>query len=80
MAGRPHSQQPSLRVAAVIAAAVATYPLPAWSYLDPNTGGLLFQLLFPLFAAVIAFWSFVRNKTKSAFAALTKALGRNRAE
>ncbi|MEH0165269.1 hypothetical protein ABT392_11100 [Paucibacter sp. JuS9] len=34
---------------------------PAYAYIDPNAGGLLFQLLAPLFAAVLGGWLFLRR-------------------
>ena len=36
-------------------------PTPAWAYVDPNAGGLLFQLLAPLFAALVGGWLFLRR-------------------
>jgi hypothetical protein len=36
-------------------------PLPAWAYIDPNAGGMLFQLLAPLFAAIVGGWLFLRR-------------------
>ncbi|MDM4767534.1 hypothetical protein [Pelomonas sp. SE-A7] len=33
----------------------------AHAYIDPNAGGLLFQLLAPLFAAVVGAWLFLRR-------------------
>jgi len=35
---------------------------PADAYVDPNAGGFLFQLLFPLFMAFAAMWVFLRKK------------------
>jgi hypothetical protein len=35
--------------------------LPAFAYIDPNAGGFLFQLLAPLFAAVVGVWVFLRR-------------------
>jgi hypothetical protein len=37
------------------------YSSDALAYLDPNTGGLLFQLLAPLFIAIAAGWAFLRR-------------------
>ncbi len=37
------------------------YPLSAHAYIDPNAGGLLFQLLAPLFAAIVGGWLFLRR-------------------
>jgi len=36
---------------------------PAWAfaYIDPSAGGLLFQLLTPVFAALIGAWLFMRR-------------------
>ena len=36
-------------------------PSSAFAYIDPNAGGLLFQLLAPLFAAVVGGWLFLRR-------------------
>lgn len=33
----------------------------AQAYIDPNAGGMLFQLLAPVFAAVIGAWLFLRR-------------------
>jgi hypothetical protein len=35
--------------------------LPAHAYIDPNAGGLLFQLLAPIFAAIVGAWLFLRQ-------------------
>lgn len=37
------------------------WPVSAHAYIDPNTGGLLFQLLAPLFAAIVGGWLFLRR-------------------
>lgn len=34
---------------------------PAFAYIDPNAGGMLFQLLAPLFAAIVGGWLFLRR-------------------
>lgn len=36
-------------------------PAPAWAYIDPNAGGMLFQLLAPMFAAAVGAWLFLRR-------------------
>ena len=36
-------------------------PTLAFAYIDPNAGGLLFQLLAPLFAAIVGAWVFMRR-------------------
>lgn len=34
---------------------------PAQAYVDPNAGGMLFQLLAPVMAAVVGGWLFLRR-------------------
>jgi hypothetical protein len=56
-----------------VAAALLISVIPtqqAFAYVDPNIGGWLFQLLFPLFAAVLAIWAFIRNRIASAWRSL----------
>lgn len=47
------------RLLAIIAA--LCLPPPAWAYIDPNAGGLLFQLLAPVFAGIVGVWLFLRQ-------------------
>jgi len=54
--------------------------MAAWGYMDPNTGGLLFQLLFPLLATAVACWVFIKNRTKRAFKSLTRLFYRKHTE
>ena len=48
-------------VAALIDAA------PAYAYIDPNTGGVIFQVLMPILAVLVGFiafaWNFVKKQT-----------------
>jgi len=37
---------------------------PAFAYIDPNTGGYVFQFLFPIFAAIAAGYVFFKNQIK----------------
>ena len=36
-------------------------PTAAWAYIDPNAGGMLFQLLAPVIAAIVGAWLFLRR-------------------
>ena len=36
-------------------------PGTAYAYIDPNAGGMLFQLLAPMFAAAVGAWLFLRR-------------------
>lgn len=49
------------RAALLLALLALLQPLPAWAYIDPNAGGMLLQLLAPLFAALIGGWLFLRR-------------------
>ena len=46
---------------ALLALALLLLPASAFAYIDPNAGGLLFQLLAPLFVAVVGGWLFLRR-------------------
>jgi len=48
-------------LASLLVAALLVLPGSAWAYIDPNAGGMLFQLLAPLFAAVVGGWLFLRR-------------------
>jgi len=45
----------------VIAVACLVLCSPAYAYIDPNAGGMLFQLLAPVFAAIVGAWLFLRR-------------------
>lgn len=45
----------------LILIALVLQPTFAFAYIDPNAGGFLFQLLAPLFAAIVAAWVFMRR-------------------
>ena len=40
---------------------LALVSLPAHAYIDPNAGGMLFQLLAPVFAGLVGIWLFLRQ-------------------
>lgn len=44
-----------------VALYLALFSMPAQAYIDPNAGGMLFQLLAPLFATLIGVWLFLRQ-------------------
>lgn len=46
----------------VLAFALAAFPVPAFAYIDPNAGGLLFQILAPLAALFGAGVVFAREQ------------------
>jgi hypothetical protein len=51
------------RAAAVLAALLTAGP--AWAYIDPNAGGWLYQLLFPLLVGIGALWAGLRLRIRA---------------
>jgi hypothetical protein len=46
----------------VLLLAAAIVPLrPAWAYVDPNSAGLLYQILFPVLVAIASMLTFLRR-------------------
>jgi len=43
----------------------ALVPGAAFAYIDPNAGGILFQILTPVFIAIVVFWTFLKQKLKA---------------
>lgn len=44
---------------------LVSFASPAFAYIDPNTGGYLYQLLAPLAAIVTSVWMFFTDQVKS---------------
>ncbi len=42
--------------------AVLFHPEPSYAYVDPNLGGIIYQIFFPVLMALLALWVFVRNR------------------
>ena len=49
-------------------------PSTALAYIDPNTGGLLFQLLAPIFAGILGAWVFMRKAIGGLFRGIWRKL------
>lgn len=49
------------RLVTVLAVLFVVQPQVAAAYIDPNTGGLLFQLLAPLLAMITSAWLLARD-------------------
>jgi hypothetical protein len=56
-----------------IAALVSGHP-EAYAYIDPNVGGWLYQLLFPLLIALAGAWAALRHKIMEFFSTFAKRL------
>jgi len=56
------------------------YPSTVFAYIDPNTGGYVFQILFPIISAITAVLLFFKNQAvsviKRVIALVKKMLGR----
>ena len=55
-------------------------PLPALAYIDPNTGGMIFQVLAPILAMITSAWLFLRDRIKSLWYKLRRIVFQTRAE
>jgi hypothetical protein len=49
---------------------VVLFPTTAGAYIDPNTGGYVFQILFPVLSAIAGMFLFFRNFIKQLFVRL----------
>ncbi|MDP2006319.1 MAG: hypothetical protein Q8K45_11640 [Rubrivivax sp.] len=56
------------------------HPATAYAYIDPNAGGMLFQLLAPVFAAAVGAWLFLRRWIAEAVRSLWHRLTGRRQE
>jgi amino acid permease len=56
--------------------AIALFSPSASAYIDPNTGGFLFQLLAPLFAIALAIWMFLGNQARAMWRSLRNVFSR----
>lgn len=50
---------------------LALMPVFAYAYIDPNAGGFLFQILTPVFIAIVACWAFLKHKLKALWTRMT---------
>ena len=61
------------RLLLAIAALLSGAP-EAHAYIDPNVGGWLYQLLFPLLIAIAGAWAVLRHKISEFFSSFAKRL------
>jgi hypothetical protein len=66
-----HGLAPGWRLA--IATALAFVALDCNAYIDPNAGGLLYQILLPVIVAVVAGWRYLRQMAKMLWQRWTKS-------
>ena len=41
--------------------------LPAHAYVDPNAGGIFFQILFPVLIVIAGAWALLKEKMRALF-------------
>ena len=61
------------RLLVAVAALVSGMP-EAYAYIDPNVGGWLYQLLFPLLIAIAGAWAVLRHKIAQFFSSFARRL------
>jgi len=53
------------------------FPINCHAYIDPNAGGFLFQLLFPLVIAVVGAWTVFRQRIGAVLNRLRRRSSKN---
>jgi hypothetical protein len=66
-----HGLKPTWRLA--LATALALIALDSNAYIDPNAGGLLYQILLPVIVAVVAGWRYLRQMARLLWQRLTRS-------
>ena len=62
------------RAAAALLAAFAVFPGGAHAYIDPNTGGYVFQALFPVVSVILGWYVFFRENMKKVLGGLASRI------
>lgn len=55
---------------ALVALSALFLPVDCYAYIDPNAGGWLFQMLFPVFIAIGGIWTAFRQRISMLFSRL----------
>ena len=62
------------KVLVFILSLLVLIPAPAAAYIDPNTGNIIFQILFPIITAVVAGYLFLKNAIRRKLGSFKKNL------
>ncbi|MBL0727925.1 hypothetical protein [Piscinibacter sp. HJYY11] len=68
------TRQIAPQLAKLLLLTIVLHPRFAFAYIDPNAGGVLFQLLAPIFAALIGGWLFMRRVIGNALRSLWRRI------
>ena len=61
----------------LVAVLALLVPLECHAYIDPNAGGWLFQMLFPLLVAIGGVWSIFRHRIAALWARIFRRRGKH---
>jgi uncharacterized RDD family membrane protein YckC len=64
--------------AEVVLLTLVGWPVTAHAYIDPNTGGYAFQLLFPIISAIVGIYLFFKNQAAAIGKKILRLFKRNR--
>jgi hypothetical protein len=64
------------KIFTILSLAGAVAPSYALAYVDPNTGGYVFQIFFPIVSAIAAGYLFFKNQIRKLFGRLTGKTGK----
>ena len=66
------------RLPILLLASIAVFPRDAFAYIDPNTGGYVFQVLFPVISVIIAWYVFFRDKLRKVVGSIVSRISGRR--
>ena len=61
----PAQRNTAVSVCIILIASLFCMPGTAHAYIDPNTGGYAFQVLFPIISAIVGIYLFFKNQAVS---------------
>lgn len=65
---------PDFKVVLIIVSLLLLIPSPALAYIDPNTGNIIFQILFPIITVIATGYLFCKNAIRRKLGSLKKRL------
>jgi uncharacterized RDD family membrane protein YckC len=62
------------KVVVLVLSLLLLIPAPAAAYIDPNTGNLIYQILFPIITVLVTGFLFLKNAIRRKLSSLKKRL------